>query len=199
MSQIFIRELVAGPIEGDVDHESELDEGEEESDNDDDDDEMPSHVGAAQAPTKKVRLNSLQTIWICVFNHPDYWVTLLTMDHGFLHAGSGSHVCGSWQLLRPTRCTGLGPLSWSVVPLIFFATLGLLVLPWQPSCSDFEQIPDLSQMLVPVQLFWVLLCTLIAMSSCLRVCSLAPKKIASCHCLFHFLCCLQSHCVNVFG
>lgn len=116
MSQVFIWEFVAGPIEGDVDHESELDEGEEESDNDDDDDEMPSHVGAAQAPTKKVRLNSQQAIWMCVFDHPDYWITLLTMDHGFLHAGSSSHVCGSWQLLRPTRCTGLGPLSWSVVP-----------------------------------------------------------------------------------
>jgi len=47
-------------------------------------------------------------------------------------------------------------------------------------------------MLVPVQLLWVLLCTLIAMSSCLRVCSLAPKRIWSCHCLFHFLWCLQS-------
>jgi hypothetical protein len=54
-------------------------------------------------------------------------------------------------------------------------------------------------MLVPVQLLWVLLCTLIAMSSCLHVCSLAPKKFASCHCLFHFLCCVQSSLCQCLG
>ncbi len=91
MSQIFIWEFVAGPIEGDVDHESELDEGEEESDNDDDD-EMPSHVGAAQAPTKKVRLNSQQSIWICVF-----WPPILLLGYSSDH-GSWIFTCRQQQL-----------------------------------------------------------------------------------------------------